>query len=165
MVYKDYLRYRWYMKITILALTDSDKHFAWPIQEYIKRLGKDVIMQDIKPSKKDTPQEIISYDTNQIILYLQERYKDRLKILLSKDGDALSTENIKDVILTSQLHSKDIVFVIGWPYGLDEGALERYIDKKLSFGNITMPHWLVKVVTLEQIYRSLQILQNKNYHY
>ena len=70
-------------------------------------------MQDIKPSKKDTPQEIISYDTNQIILYLQERYKDRLKILLSKDGDALSTENIKDVILTSQLHSKDIVFVIG----------------------------------------------------
>jgi 23S rRNA (pseudouridine1915-N3)-methyltransferase len=57
------------------------------------------------------------------------------------------------------------VFIIGWPYGLNESALATYIDDKISFGAITLPHGLAKVTLLEQLYRISTIEQGKNYHY
>lgn len=55
------------MKRTIFSISDSDKHFTSAIDEYLKRLGRDTQIFDLKPSKKSSPAECITYDTNIII--------------------------------------------------------------------------------------------------
>ena len=144
---------------TILSISDSDKHREKVVEEYTKRLGKSVKIINIKPSKNWNHQQIISKDTENIIAHLQ-KFSDTTKILLSKEGKILDT-----LQLASLLKNKDTLFVIGWPYGLDETALTKYIDTKISFGAITLPHGLAKVTLLEQLYRIWTIEQGKNYHY
>jgi len=55
----------------------------------------------------------------------------------------------------------DLCFVVGGPRGLD---LER-CDLRLSFGPLTLPHQLARVVLLEQLYRAHKILAGEPYHY
>ncbi len=149
------------MKITILSITDSDKHFASAIAEYLKRLGKQVDIQDLKPTKNGTQAQIIAKDTENIISILDNKFFQYYKILLSKEWKNLDTLSFKNICFSQS----QLVFVIGGPYGLDEPALQKHINSKISFGAITMPHGLVKLVLLEQIYRAETIHIGKKYHY
>jgi len=144
---------------TILSISDSDKHRQSVVDEYAKRLWKSVKILNLKPSKNGNVQQIIAADTQNIITHLS-KFSDMQKILLSKEGKPLDTMQ-----LVSLVRNKDAVFVIGWPYGLDEPALATYIDSKISFGAITLPHGLAKVTLLEQLYRIGTIEQWKSYHY
>lgn len=82
-------------------------------------------------------------------------------ILLSKEGKAVTTFDIKKTIQTNN----NLCFVIGWPYGLDETKLNAIIHEKRSFWSITLPHGLAKLILLEQLYRAHTIIQGKKYHY
>lgn len=144
---------------TILSISDSDKHREKVVEEYTKRLWKSIKVLNIKPSKNGNIQQIIAADTQNIITHLS-KFSDAQKILLSKEGKQLDT-----IGLFSLLRNKDSIFIIGWPYGLDEPTLATYIDNKLSFGSITLPHGLAKVTLLEQLYRIGTIEQGKSYHY
>lgn len=150
------------MKITVLCISDNDKHFRIPIEEYSKRLGNDVKIIDLSPIKWDNPSLIIKKETQRLISLLQQKYSKTYRILLSIHGEQLSTF---DILKTIDACQQDIVFCIGWPYGLDEAILLPFIHKKISFGTITMPHGLVKLVLLEQIYRISMITKGKKYHY
>ncbi len=144
---------------TIISISDSDKHRQSVVQEYTKRLWKSVKILDLKPSKNGNTQQIISADTENIISHLQ-KFSDTKKILLSKEWKQLDT-----LVLHKFLTNQNIVFIIWWPYGLDEKKLTPYIDEKISFGAITLPHGLAKVTLLEQLYRIGTIEQGKSYHY
>lgn len=144
---------------TILSISDSDKHREKVVEEYTKRLGRSVKITNIKPSKNGNTHQIIAKDTETVIAHLQ-KFSDGTKILLSKEGKCLDTHQ-----LASLCKNKDMVFIIGWPYGLDEPLLSKYIDGKISFGSITLPHGLAKVTLLEQLYRIGTIEQGKSYHY
>ena len=144
---------------TILSISDSDKHRQSVVDEYTKRLWKSVKILNLKPSKNGNFQQIIAADTQNIITHLS-KFSDTQKILLSKEGKQLDTMQLATLV-----RNKDSVFVIGWPYGLDEPALATYIDSKISFGAITLPHGLAKVTLLEQLYRIWTIEQWKSYHY
>ncbi len=148
------------MKYTILNISDSDKHWSEAIDEYTKRLGKSVNIENIKPIKNWTQAQIIQKETNLILDKIDKKYKDRDKVLLSKDGKQYSTEELWNI-----LWYKKTVFVIWWPYGLNEERLLRIWVKKISFGKITLPHWLAKLTLLEQIYRIGTIESWKKYHY
>ena len=141
------------MKIKVLCISDSDKHFASAIDEYLKRLGKDLEIVTIKPEKNGSRDQIISKETDKILEKLGKNTD--FKILLTKDGKALSTEEIVKIVSTNN----NISFIIGGPYGLDEARLEKMIDAKLSFGKITLPHGLAKLTILEQVYRAKSILE------
>lgn len=147
------------MKIKILCISDSDKHFASAIDEYLKRLGKDVDIITIKPEKNGSRDQIITKETDKIIEKLAKNTD--YKILLTKDGRALSTQEIVKII---SVHN-NISFIIGGPYGLDESRLDKLIDAKVSFGKITLPHGLAKLTVLEQIYRAKSIMDGREYHY
>lgn len=150
--------------ITILCISDSDKHFALACEEYIKRLGKNVNIINLKPSKKDTASEIIKQDTQSIISKINSGIaKDNQIILLCKGGKNRTTEEWQLYIEKHNNQSQDMCFIIWGPYGLDE-ALVPY-HECLSFAAITMPHGLAKLVLLEQIYRCKQITEGRNYHY
>ena len=91
----------------ILSISDSDKHRERVVEEYTKRLGKSVKIENIKPSRKGNNQQMIQADTENIIDRL-EKFSEYKKILLSKEGKQLDT-----LALHKFLTDKNCVFIIG----------------------------------------------------
>ncbi len=149
------------MKITILSISDSDKHFSNAILEYKKRISNIVDICNIKPVKSKNKEVIKKDETDKIISLLTTKFVDYYKVLLSFAWKSFYTEKIYENLKMKE----KIVFVIWWPYWLNEDILEKSIDLKLSFWKQTMPHWLVKLVLIEQIYRLYTMTINKKYHY
>jgi 23S rRNA (pseudouridine1915-N3)-methyltransferase len=149
----------WYLR----ELSDSDKHFSQGILEYSKRLGSLLTIRTFKPTRYWDPASIRTNDTIQFTRAL-DALADRTKyrvILLSLDGSSWDSMQWLDY---SQNHHH-IIVLLGWPYWCDEAVLRPYCDARVSFGMHTMPHWLAKLVFLEQIYRVSMIHQGRNYHY
>lgn len=142
----------------ILNISDSDKHWEIAIQEYTKRLGKTVLIENIKPVKWNNTSQIIEKETELILEKLEKKYKNWNHVILDKSGQLYSTED-----LLSFLWNKKTVFVIWWPFGLDEKKISKM--SKISFWKITLAHGLAKLTLLEQIYRIWTIESGKKYHY
>jgi 23S rRNA pseudoU1915 N3-methylase RlmH len=94
---------------TILSISDSDKHWASAITEFEKRLGKMLQIENLKPAKNGSREQIIAKDTETIIQTLEKKYKTHHKVMMSKDGKLVTTEEFAK-LCTEHNH---IVFVIG----------------------------------------------------
>jgi 23S rRNA (pseudouridine1915-N3)-methyltransferase len=93
---------------------------------------------------------------------IQRRIPDRsYVVLLDREGRELDSVAFAKWLDERRLAARDVCFVIGGPYGtsLDE------VDERLSFGAITLPHQLARVVLLEQLYRGHKILAREPYHH
>lgn len=145
----------------ILSISDSDKHFESAIKEYEKRMGKSIRIEQVKPTRWDDHKKVIAHDTEQIVSLLSKKYADYFKIYLSKDGKTMATEQFADLLKKNL----NVVFVIGGPYGLDESVIQKHINTKLSFWQMTLQHGLAKLVLLEQLYRISTIWEGRQYHY
>jgi 23S rRNA (pseudouridine1915-N3)-methyltransferase len=86
---------------------------------------------------------------------------DAFKVLLDSDGEQMDSLQFAKFIRERREAARDLCFVIGGPRGLDLDAC----DLKLSFGRMTMPHQLARVVLIEQIYRAHKIIAREPYHY
>lgn len=86
---------------------------------------------------------------------------DAFLVLLATDGRQMDSLDFAKFIGERREAARDLCFVIGGPRGLD---LES-CDLKLSFGPMTLPHQLARVVLIEQIYRAHKILAREPYHY
>jgi 23S rRNA (pseudouridine1915-N3)-methyltransferase len=82
-------------------------------------------------------------------------------VLLDRSGRELDSVALAKWLDERRLAARDVCFVIGGPYGT---ALER-CDERLSFGPMTLPHQLARVVLLEQLYRGHKILAREPYHH
>ena len=82
-------------------------------------------------------------------------------ILLASDGREFDSIEFSEWLEERRQDGRDLCFVIGGPRGLD---LEK-CDTRLSFGRLTLPHQLARVVLLEQLYRAHKILAREPYHY
>ncbi|HWT22511.1 MAG TPA: 23S rRNA (pseudouridine(1915)-N(3))-methyltransferase RlmH [Solirubrobacteraceae bacterium] len=82
------------------------------------------------------------------------------RVLLDIAGRAYSSEAFARWLEDRRMAGRDVCFVIGGPAGI---ALER-CDERLSFGPMTLPHQLARVVLLEQLYRAHKILAREPYH-
>lgn len=147
----------------ILHISDSDKHWSEAINEYTKRLGKLVSIDTVKPVKHGTQNQIIEKETQNILEKLEKKYQNRNIVLLSKSGEVFSTEDLWRFL--KKWKESRTVFVIWGPYWFNEDKLVEYWAKKISFGKITLPHWLAKLILLEQMYRIWTIESWKKYHY
>jgi 23S rRNA (pseudouridine1915-N3)-methyltransferase len=87
--------------------------------------------------------------------------EDAYKVLLSAGGVQMDSLQFAKFIGERRASARDLCFVIGGPRGLDLEAC----DLKLSFGAMTLPHQLARVVLIEQIYRAHKILAREPYHY
>ena len=138
----------------------KEKFFVDAMNEYSKRISKYTKLEIIE----------ITDEANESIALKKEGEKILSKI---KDNDYVVTLEIEGNILTSLEFAKKIdnnfnsnknlTFVIGGSYGLDESVKSRS-DYKLSFSKFTFPHQLFRVILLEQIYRAYKINNNENYH-
>ena len=91
--------------------------------------------------------------------------KDDYLIALDERGKQLSSEGLAELIRKRGNESvKNLVFLIGGAYGLDEAVLKR-ANFKWSLSPLVFPHQLVRLILAEQLYRACSILKNEKYHH
>ena len=158
------------MKITICCVGEvKEKFYCQAIDEYSKRLSKYCKLEIKEVADEKTP-DSASDNVNRMI---KAKEGDRLRscikddmyvIALAIDGKMLDSVELSEKIASLGISGKsDIAFVIGGSLGLDDKVLQR-ADYKLSFSKMTFPHQLMRVILLEQIYRSFRIMKNEPYH-
>lgn len=148
--------------IKIYIFADSHKHFSSAISEYIKRLGKNIEVIELKPIKKWNPEQIITSETQ--ILREKLEKEQSYKVILSPKGKNISTEQLANLIQDKKNSWEKISYIIGWANGLDYRALKDIVDFEMSFGAMTFPHSLAFLMLLEQIYRCSEIEKGSGYH-
>jgi 23S rRNA (pseudouridine1915-N3)-methyltransferase len=84
--------------------------------------------------------------------------------VLDREGMQLTSEDLALWLGERRRSGKDLWFVIGGPFGLDGSVFVR-ADYQLSFGRVTLPHQLARVVLMEQLFRTHKILAGEPYHY
>ena len=83
--------------------------------------------------------------------------------LFDLTGKEVTSEDFASMIKQDEISSSTICFVIGGSYGVDNG-LKQKIKDKISFGKMTYPHNLARVMLIEQIYRAFMINSGAKYH-
>lgn len=96
---------------------------------------------------------------------LMARAKDSFVVLLDEQGQSFSSQDIA-VFLEKRQNQADnkVAIIIGGAYGVSE-MVKIQADTVISLSTITLPHQLVRVVLLEQLYRGFSILKNTGYHH
>ena len=86
-------------------------------------------------------------------------------VALDERGKQLSSEGLADFIMKrSNESTKNVIFLIGGAYGIDEAVMKR-ADFKWSLSQLVFPHQLVRLILAEQVYRACTILRNEKYHH
>lgn len=152
-------------KITIVCVGNlKEKYWASAFEEYKKRLSKfcDFDILELSESKlyknNQTEIESVIKDEGDRIL---EKIKGKTVISLAIEGEIVTSEQLANII-SKESDFGEVCFVIGGSFGLDSRV--KNIGKQISFGRITLPHQLVRVVLTEQIYRAFTIMNNIVYH-
>lgn len=158
------------MKITILTVGKiKEKYLKDAIDEYSKRLSKYCKLEMIEVADEKTPDNasevvedmIRSKEAERLMKYIKE---DAFVITLEINGKQLSSEELADKVEKLGVQGiSHIVFVIGGSIGLGTDVLNRS-NFALSFSKMTFPHQLMRVVLLEQVYRSYRIINGEPYH-
>lgn len=147
----------------------KEKYIKLGIAEFEKRLRSycKLTMDEVNDEK--APEQMSEKELNQVKLKEGERILSKIKptqyvIALDLQGDQWSSEKLSKEMEQLSIHGKSqISFVIGGSNGLSDDVLKR-ADQKLSFSRMTFPHQLMKLILLEQIYRSFKIQKNEPYH-
>ena len=158
------------MNITILCVGQiKEKYFRDAIAEYQKRLSRYCKLQMIEVADEKTKENASEAENDLIRKKEGERLLKHIKdsdycITLEIDGRMLTSEGLSKEIDRLGLAGKSsLVFVIGGSIGLDTAVLKRS-DYALSFSKMTFPHQFMRVILLEQIYRSYRIMRGEPYH-
>lgn len=98
-------------------------------------------------------------------LILGKLTKDDYLVALDERGRQMSSEDLARFIQTrANSSNKNLIFLIGGVYGLDDPVLQR-ADHRWSLSQLTLPHQLVRLILAEQVYRACTILRNEKYHH
>jgi 23S rRNA (pseudouridine1915-N3)-methyltransferase len=147
----------------------KEKYLSQGVEEYTKRLSRYCNLETIELTDEKTPdnagealEDIIKKKEGERILKALK--EDSYCIALAIDGSMLSSEDLASRIdLLGVSGTSHISFIIGGSLGLSDEVLKR-ADFKLSFSKMTFPHQLMRMILLEQIYRSYRIISNQPYH-
>ena len=158
------------MRITVITVGKiKEKYLKDAIDEYSKRLSKYCKLEIIEVADEKTPDNasetledaIRSKEAERIIKYMKD---DAFVITLEINGKQLSSEELADKIDKLGVQgTSHIIFIIGGSIGLGQEVLQKS-NFALSFSKMTFPHQLMRVVLLEQIYRSYRIINGEPYH-
>lgn len=155
------------LSIKIICIGElSQQYWRLAANDYLMRIKKqaNITIQSIKESKLNLVSANINIESNKIIEYLNKNV-DYQWMLLDLTGKLVTSEQLSHIIVKNQNYQQGkIGFIIGGSNGVSKELKVNYKLTKMAFGKITLPHQLCYVVLLEQIYRSLQIINNQPYH-
>ena len=158
------------MKITLVTVGKiKEKFFEDAIKEYSKRLSRYCKLEILQVADEKTTEGA----SEEVELQIKEKEGQRILSLIRDDayvialaieGKMLDSEELAERIEKLGVSGiSQIVFVIGGSLGLSAQVMKR-ADYALSFSRMTFPHQLMRVVLLEQIYRSYRIMNHQPYH-
>ncbi len=155
------------LNITILALGKlKEKYWAEAEKEYLKRLSsytkiKIIELPEEAFTEKDNIEMIKKKEANKI----QKNIPDNgFVIALHERGEKMTSPDLANFLENNSTKGENLVFIIGGPRGLHSDILNS-THKQISLSQLTFPHQMVRTILLEQIYRSVTIIQGKSYHY
>lgn len=155
------------MKITLLVVgKTTDSHIEALIQDYQKRLTHYVpftlqVIPELKNTKALTSEQQKQAE-GELILRTITPATDL--ILLDEHGKEYRSIEFADYIQKRMSSGRDVVFVVGGPYGFSEAVYQR-ANGKISLSKMTFSHQMVRLFFVEQIYRAMTILRGEPYHH
>lgn len=150
------------MNINIVCVGNLKEKFWLEAEgEYLKRLQRfcKLSIKEVAEANKYSDIDKILSDEGRHIIESRSGHC----ILLDINGKEVSSEELAKKIESLMQQTSTITFIIGGSYGVSD-EVKNSVDEKVSFGKITLPHNLARIVLLEQIYRSFMILSNSKYH-
>lgn len=149
--------------ITLLAI--GKKHESWVyegIERYQKRLKRPwntewvllphSALEGTRARQEESERLLARLSPSDFVVLLDER------------GENITSPALSRLLETRLVHSQRVVLVIGGAYGVNDELLAR-ADFTWSFSKLVFPHQLVRLMTVEQVYRAQEISRNSNYHH
>lgn len=158
------------MKLTIVTVGKlKEKYLQQGISEYVKRLNRYATIEMVEVADEKAPETLSDAE----MIVVKEKEGERILNKVSPDAYVITLE-INGKMLTSEaLASKldelatygksKITFIIGGSLGIS-GDVQKRSNYALSFSSMTFPHQLMRLILVEQIYRSYRINRNEPYH-
>jgi len=142
-------------------ILEIQKDYESRILNLSKSVGiKSLEIKELPISKKSSIKERQKEEAKIISQHIKQ---DNLNVFLDGKGENINSVDISQIISKSSFDGKDLVFFIGGPDGFDEKII-KVANKIISFGRVTWPHKLIRIMLLEQLYRGITILNNHPYH-
>ncbi|WP_182200291.1 23S rRNA (pseudouridine(1915)-N(3))-methyltransferase RlmH [Paraliobacillus salinarum] len=158
------------MNITIISVGKlKEKYLKQGIEEYVKRLRSYATIQLIEVPDEKAPEKLSEAQMTEVMDKEGERILAKINadshvVTLEIQGKQLTSEGLAQQMDQLATHGKSkVTFVIGGSLGLSE-AVRKRSDFALSFSKMTLPHQLMRLVLVEQVYRSFRINRNEPYH-
>jgi 23S rRNA (pseudouridine1915-N3)-methyltransferase len=156
------------MKITLLAIGKTDnQNIQNLIDDYARRLkhyiGFEItVIADVKKAKNLSETQQQKMEGNEILRRLSS---SDILILLDENAKMYSSVDFSE-FLQKKMNSglKQLIFVIGGPYGFSNEVYQR-ANGKVSLSSMTFSHQMVRIFFIEQLYRGFTILRNEPYHH
>ena len=140
------------MRLVVISVGKARPPFVDDIEHYARLLGRQARLEQVELPEGDDGAILRRIPAGAYVC------------ALDREGSAVSSERLAELIEERRMSRADLAFVIGGPFGLAAEVLER-ADLRLSFGPITLPHQLARVVLLEQLFRAHKIVAGEPYHY
>ena len=158
------------MKIKLVTVGKlKEKYLKDGIAEYSKRISRYAAVEMIELADEKTPdrasdsenEKILDLEGNRILSKIGDR---EFVVVLAIEGKTLSSEEFSKQLEQASINGySTLTFVIGGSLGLSPQVKNR-ANLSLSFGRLTLPHQLMRLVLVEQIYRAFTIQQGSPYH-
>ena len=157
------------MKVKIISVGKlKEKYLKDGISEYVKRLSRFAQVELIELVDEKTPDNASEKENEQILLKEGQRILGKLSerdfvFAMAIEGKLISSEALSETFERAMQQSSTLVFIIGGSLGLAPQVKKR-ANELISFGRITLPHQLMRLVLAEQIYRGFMIREGSPYH-
>ncbi len=154
-------------RATIVAVGSLNGWAAEGADDYLKRLRRSFVVEIVEVPEEDlnrrTTGEVLEAEAGKL---LKRVPAGAYVISLDRErGEPLSSEKLARRLDSLGLSGRShVVFIVGGPLGLSPKVVGK-ADALVSFGPITLPHALARVVLLEQLYRASKINRGEKYHY
>lgn len=158
------------MNIEIIVVGKlKEKYLKQGIDEYLKRLTRYAKVSVIEVADEATQEHMSDIEIEQVLAKESDRIlsyikPDRKVWVMAIEGTLVSSEDLAEKIESYATYGQSkLTIVIGGSLGLSQAIKDR-ADEKMSFGRITLPHQLMRLVLIEQVYRAFRIIHNEPYH-
>lgn len=146
----------------------KERYLQEGVNEYLKRLKSyaDISVIELKDQSTDVRSEreeeiVLEKEADEIEKHLKSEYE---LIVTAIEGKLISSEDLAEVISENKdFGPGKIQIVIGGSLGIHP-RIKAKAKRKISFGRITLPHQLMRLVLVEQVYRAFRIINNHPYH-
>jgi 23S rRNA (pseudouridine1915-N3)-methyltransferase len=156
------------MQIKLIAIGKTDrKEYEAIIADFQKRVGFYIkfdfeIVPDIKNNKNLSEEQQKLQEGR---LFLQKIQSQDVVVLLDEHGKTFSSVHFANYLQKKMNAStKQLIFLIGGPYGFSEEIYQR-ANEKISLSEMTFSHQMIRFIFIEQLYRAMTILRHEPYHH